>query len=175
MMLQAGPQQQLLAILAAHRGALAAVFTGHTHMDEYRIAVLAMQGLPGITSDMGNAPAFKTFTVAGGSALQDYLSFTLDLSNPSASFQPFYDFSTAYGLSAPLGPSLAALFFELSTSPAAQSSYRAYYGSGHAPSKPITDLDWPVYWCGIAFMGSQGFGDCVNSLAPDVIPATTAP
>ena len=66
MMLQAGPQQQLLAILAAHRGTLGAAFTGHTHMDEYRIAVLAMQGLPGITSDMGNAPAFKTFTVSGG-------------------------------------------------------------------------------------------------------------
>ena len=175
MMLQAGPQQQLLAILAAHRGALGAAFTGHTHMDEYRIAVLAMQGLPGITSDMGNAPAFKTFTVSGGSALQDYVSLTLDLANPSASFQPFYDFSSAYGLSAPLGPSLAALFFELSTSPAAQSSYRGYYGSGHAPSKPITDLDWPVYWCGIAFMGSQGLGECVNGMAPAVTPATTAP
>ncbi len=175
MMLQAGPQQRLLAILAAHRGAVAAVFTGHTHMDEYRIAVVAMQGLPGITSDMGNAPAFKTFTVTGASALQDYVSLSLDLANPSASFQPYYDFSSAYGLPAPLGSSLAALFFELLSSPAAQSAYRGNYGSGHAPNKPITDLDWPVYWCGIAFMGSQGLGDCVNSMAPGVSPAATAP
>jgi sphingomyelin phosphodiesterase acid-like 3 len=162
MMLQAGPQQRLLEILAAHRGALAAAFTGHTHMDEYRIAAIAMQGLPGITSDMGNAPAFKAFTVSGGFALQDYVSWTLDLANPSSSFQPYYEFSTAYGLPAPLGTSLAALFFELMTSPAARSSYQGRYGSGHAPSKPITDLNWPVYWCGIAFMGSQGLADCVN-------------
>jgi hypothetical protein len=175
MMLQAGPQQRLLAVLAAHRGALAAAFTGHTHMDEYRIAVIAMQGLPGITSDMGNAPAFKTFTVSDASTLQDYVSFSLDLANPSASFQPYYAFSSAYGLPSPLDPSLAALFFELLSSPPAQSTYRGNYGSGHAPSKPITDLDWPVYWCGIAFMGSQGRGDCVNSMAPAVSPATTAP
>jgi hypothetical protein len=162
MMLQADPQQRLLAILAAPRGALGAAFTGHTHMDEYRIAVIAMQGLPGITSDMGNAPAFKTFTVSGGSALQDYVSWALDLANPSASFQPFYDFSEAYGLPAPLGPSLAVLLPELMTSPAAQSGYRGRYGSGHAPAKPITDLDWPVYWCGIALMGAQELGDCVN-------------
>ena len=133
MMLQAGPQQRLLAILAAHRGALAAAFTGHTHMDEYRIAVIAMQGLPGITSDMGNAPAFKTFTVSGDSALQDYVSWTLDLATPSASFQPYYDFSSAYGLPAPLETSLAALLPKLMTSPADQSGYRGRYGSGHAP------------------------------------------
>ena len=162
MMLQAGPQQRLLEILAAHRGALAAAFTGHTHMDEYRIAVVALQGLPGITSDMGNAPAFKTFTVSGDSALQDYVSWTLDLATPSASFQPYYTFSSAYGLPAPLETSLAALVPKLMTSPTDQSGYQARYGSGHAPSKPITGLNWPVYWCGIAFMGSQGLADCVN-------------
>ncbi len=175
MMLQAGPQERLLAILAAHRGALAAAFTGHTHMDEYRIAVIAMQGIPGITSDMGNAPAFKTFTVSGGWALQDYVSWALDLADPSASFQPTYDFGTAYGLPAPLGTSLAALFFDLGTSPAAQAGYRGRYGSGHAPAKPITDLGWPVYWCGIALMQSQGLGDCVNAMAPGVSPAARAP
>jgi len=160
--LKASPQQRLLEILAAHRGALAAAFTGHTHMDEYRIAVIAMQGLPGITSDMGNAPAFKTFTVSGELALRDYVSWTLDLATPSAPFQPYYAFSSAYGLPAPLESSLAALFFELRTSPATQSGYQGRYGSGHAPSKPITALNWPVYWCGIAFMESQGLADCVN-------------
>jgi hypothetical protein len=175
MMLQAGPQQRLLAILAAHPGAVAAAFSGHTHMDEFRIAVVPVQGLPGITSDMGNAPAFKAFTVSGGWALQDYVSFTLDLATPSASFQPWYDFSSAYGIPAPLDPSLAALFFDLRTSPVAQSGYRDRYGSGHPPEKGITDLDWPVYWCGIAFLGSQGLADCVNGMASAVSPAATAP
>ena len=43
-----------------------------------------------------------------------------------------------------------------------QAGYRERYGSGHAPSKPITDLNWPVYWCGIAVLGQDGLTDCVN-------------
>ena len=121
MMLQASPQQHLLEILAARRGALVAAFTGHTHMDEYRMAVVAMQGLPGITSDMGNAPAFKTFTVSGGSALQDYVSWTLDLGHPVRVLPALImNFSTAYGLPPPLETSLAALLPKLMTSPTDQ-------------------------------------------------------
>ena len=162
MMLQAPLQARLLGILAAHRDALAAVFTGHTHMDEYRIAGVALQGIPGITSLLGNAPAFKTFTVAADATLLDYASWALDLSDPSAAFQPTYDFSVAYALPSPLGPSQAALFLELGTSPAAQSGYRGRYGSGHAPVTPITDLNWPVYRCGIVFMGAEDLASCVN-------------
>jgi hypothetical protein len=124
-----------------------------------------MLGIPGITSDMGNAPGFKTFTVADGATLQDYVTWSLDLSVPTASFQPYYDFSVAYGLPAPLGPSLAALIPRLRTAGTAQAGYRGRYGLGHVPNKPITDVNWPVYGCGITFMGSQGLADCVNGPA----------
>jgi sphingomyelin phosphodiesterase acid-like 3 len=162
MMLQAGPQDRLLAILAAHRDVVTAAFTGHTHMDEYRLAAVALQGLPGVTPLMGNSPAFKTFTVSSDTTLQDYVSWTLDLGSPSAAFQPCYGFSAAYGLADPLGSSLPALLPQLRSVPGTQAGYRDRYGSGHAPSKPITDLNWPVYWCGIAFLGPGGLTDCVN-------------
>jgi sphingomyelin phosphodiesterase acid-like 3 len=162
MMLQAQYQDRLLTILDAHRDALAAAFTGHTHMDEFRIAVTALQGIPGITPLMGNAPAFKSFTVGEGSTLEDYVSWSLDLSDASASFQPYYDFQVAYGLPAPLSPSLEALVLQLASPGPAQAGYRGRYGSGHPPEKAITDLNWPVYRCGITFMGSQGIQDCVN-------------
>jgi len=162
MMLQAGPQDGLLAILAAHRDVVTAAFTGHTHMDEYRLAAIALQGIPGVTPLMGNSPAFKTFTVSPDTTLEDYVSWTLDLGSPSASFQPYYTFSTAYGLADPLATSLPALLPQLRSVPGAQAGYRDRYGSGHAPSKPITDLNWPVYWCGIAFLGQDGLTNCVN-------------
>jgi sphingomyelin phosphodiesterase acid-like 3 len=162
MMLQAQAQEELLAILAAHRDVVTAVFTGHTHMDEYRLAAVALQGLPGVTPLMGNSPAFKTFTVSPDTTLQDYVSWTLDLGIPSAAFQPYYDFSTAYGLAAPLASSLPALLPQLRSVPGAQAGYRERYGSGHAPSKPVTALNWPVYWCGIAVLGQDGLTDCVN-------------
>ena len=162
MMLQAEPQDRLLAILAAHRDVVTAAFTGHTHMDEYRLAAVALQGLPGVTPLLGNSPAFKTFTVSPDTTLQDYVSWTLDLGNPSAAFQPYYTFSTAYGLADPLASSLPALLPQLRSVPGMQAGYRERYGSGHAPSKPVTDLNWPVYWCGIALLGQDRLTDCVN-------------
>jgi sphingomyelin phosphodiesterase acid-like 3 len=162
MMLQAGPQDRLLAILAAHRDVVTAAFTGHTHMDEYRLAAIALQGLPGVTPLLGTSPAFKTFTVSPDTTLKDYVSWTLDLGNPSAAFQPYYTFSTAYGLADPLASSLPALLPQLRSVPGMQAGYRERYGSGHAPSKPVTDLNWPVYWCGIALLEQGGLTDCVN-------------
>jgi sphingomyelin phosphodiesterase acid-like 3 len=162
MMMQAGLQAELLAILAAHRDVVTAAFTGHTHMDEYRLAAIALQGLPGVTPLLGNSPAFKTFTISPDTTLEDYVSWTLDLGNPSATFQPCYTFSTAYGFAEPLASSLPALLPQLRSVPGTQAGYRERYGSGHAPSKPITDLNWPVYWCGIALLGPDGLTDCVN-------------
>jgi sphingomyelin phosphodiesterase acid-like 3 len=162
MMLQAQAQEELLAILAAHRDVVTAVFTGHTHMDEYRLAAVALQGLPGVTPLLGNSPAFKTFTVSPDTTLQDYVSWTLDLGNPSAAFQPYYAFSTAYGLADPLAVALPVLLPQLRSAPGAQAGYQERYGSGHAPGKPITAINWPVYWCGIAVLGQDGLTDCVN-------------
>ena len=162
MMLQSAAQERLLAILSAHQDVVTAVFTGHTHMDEYRLASVALQGLPGVTPLLGNSPAFKVFTVSPETALEGYVSWTLDLGNPSAAFQPWYTFSTAYGIAGPLAVSLPALLPQLRSVPGAQSGYRDRYGSGHAPSTPITDLNWPVYWCGIALLAQDGLTDCVN-------------
>ena len=47
MMLRAAPQDELLAILAAHRDVVTAAFTGHTHMDEYRLAAIPSRAFPG--------------------------------------------------------------------------------------------------------------------------------
>jgi len=162
MMLQSGPQEVFLAILAAHRDVVTAAFTGHTHMDEYRLGAIALQGIPGVTPLMGNSPGFKTFTISPDTTLEDYVSWTLDLGNPSATFQPYYGFSTAYGLAEPLASSLPTLLPQLRSAPDTQAGYRDRYGSGHAPSKAITDLKWPVYWCGIALLGQDGLTDCIN-------------
>jgi hypothetical protein len=162
MMMQAELQAELLAILAAHRDVVTAAFTGHTHMDEYRLAAIALQGLPGVTPLLGNSPAFRTYTVSPDTTFADYTSWTLDLGNASAAFQPYYTFSAAYGLADPLAFSLPALLPQLRSVPGMQAGYRERYGSGHPPSKPITDLNWPVYWCGIALLGQDGLADCVN-------------
>lgn len=55
-----------------------------------------------------------------------------------------------------------AHFPRLATSAEAQGEYRLHYYSGHAAASPITGLVWPVYWCGINWMGRQENVECVN-------------
>jgi hypothetical protein len=58
---------------------------------------------------------------------------------------------------------LLLAFPELVTNNTKQTRYRNSYYSGYNLLNPITDTNWPVYWCGIGKMDQQEFIDCVNS------------
>ncbi len=100
----------------------------------------------------------------------DYSSLNYDLATTPEQFEGYYTFSAAYSAQGFLDHSLTELFPELVTNKTKQSRYRGYYFSGHNYSiptvntqNPITDGNWPVYWCGIARMGQQELLDCVNA------------
>ena len=61
-----------------------------------------------------------------------------------------------------LGVSLEELFPLLKIDPIQQGLYKGHYYSGHDSASPITDTNWPVYWCGISEMAQQDYMDCVN-------------
>jgi hypothetical protein len=147
---------------------MALKFAGHTHMDEFRIAtgeVFCMT--PGLTAYSNNNPAYKILTISNETlAATDYTAMYYDLATNPGQFNPYYTFSTAYGMSGPLSTSLAQLWPALVTDTAKQSLYRTYYYSGHAYSatfSPITNLNWPVFWSGIAKMPQQDFINAVNA------------
>jgi sphingomyelin phosphodiesterase acid-like 3 len=85
-------------------------------------------------------------------------------------FNSYYTFSTAYLMHGFLNDSLLQLYPELARENAKQQLYREHYFPGHHYSvpvanalKPITDLNWPVYWCGIGKMDQQELIHCVNA------------
>jgi hypothetical protein len=166
-------QTSFLQILSKYPGLITQTLTAHTHMDEYRIVSpdnLA-DTTPSIAPYFGNNPAFKVFTFSSETLkATDYTSLNYDLATNTEQFNSYYTFSTAYLMQGPLNDSLLQLYPELATENAKQALYREHYFSGHNYSvpignifNPITDKNWPVFWCGIGHMGEQELIDCVNS------------
>jgi len=173
MMWKADYQASFLQILSKYPGIIALTLAAHTHMDEYRIMSSSdvLEITPAIAPYFGNNPAFKIFTFSHDTFKPtDYSILNYDLATNPGQFNGYYTFSAAYFVQGLLDDSLAQLFPALVTNNAKQSLYRGHYFSGHNYSipvtntfNPITDKNWPVYWCGIGTMEQQELIDCVNS------------
>lgn len=160
---QPDPQLRFLQIMNAHRDVVAATFAGHTHVDEYRLPAGSLEISSSISPVYGNDPAYKTFTFADDSlSLTDYTTTNLRLGDARPVYEAYYTFSTAYPVSGPLDSALGSLFPMLRAAAQPQATYRQRYYAGHDAGSPITDANWPVYWCGIAKMARQDVVDCVN-------------
>lgn len=166
-------QTSFLQILSKYPGLITQTLTAHTHMDEYRIVAPGnlADTTPSIAPYFGNNPAFKVFSFSYDTfKATDYTSLNYDLATMPGQFNSYYTFSAAYLMQGFLNDSLLQLYPELATKNAKQQLYRGHYFSGHNYTipitntfNPITDKNWPVYWCGIGHMDEQGLIDCVNS------------
>lgn len=166
-------QTSFLQILSKYPGLITQMLTAHTHMDEYRIVSpgIPADTTPSIAPYFGNNPAFKVFTFSGETFKAiDYTSLNYDLAVNPEQFNSYYTFSKAYLMQGFMDDSFLQLYPELATENTKQQLYRGSYFSGHNYTipvtntfNPITDKDWPVFWCGIGKMGQQELIDCVNS------------
>ncbi len=167
-------QSRFLAILANYPGTVSLTLAGHTHMDDYRILTDsdALEVIPAIASYSGNNPAYKVFTVSTDTFKPiDYRSLNYDLATNPPQFTTYYTFSVAYSLHGFLDASLVQLTPALVSNASKQALYRGCYYSGYntpvsaadTQINPMTNTNWPIYWCGIGKMRQQEFIDCVNS------------
>ncbi len=164
-------QERFSGIVHEYRDVIQYGFSGHTHMDEYRLSVNGEGGpsvpvlvTPGISPLFGNNSAFKKFSMEPDSwELLDYESLTYRFKEDSNRFLPEYRFSSAYQMEGPLESSLATLWPWLSSDSTGQQNYIHFYYSGHDADNPISDMNWPAYWCAIGHMDREGYIRCVNS------------
>ena len=166
MMWKTAYQTGFLQTVAKYPGVITMTLAGHTHLDEYRILPSSevVEIAPAISTRNGNDPAFKVLTVARDTLkTSDYVSLNYDLTAKPVQFTTYYLFSTSYGLQGLLNDSLTELFPLMRTDRTKQALYRGYYYSGNNALNPITDTNWPIYWCGIGNMGQPEFINCVNS------------
>ena len=163
-------QSRFLEICDRYAHVIDAVFSGHTHMDEYRLILdrdgevyKAAMVTPAVSPQYGNNPAFKVFTLRGEDWKPlDYRSVNCDLDLSAPDFSTYYVFSEAYATQKPLEASLVALFPKMTMDSSDRRDYARFYYSGHDASDIINDVNWSAYWCGIGEMNKQEYIECVN-------------
>jgi len=166
MMWTAGRYERFMAVFDKYPGLITMTLAAHTHMDEYRILSPGnvLEITPAISPVFGKNPAFKVFSVASDTLkASDYQVFNCKLAALPVRFDCYYRFSTAYSMVGPLNASLSELRPQLVSDGAKQALYRGSYYSGYNVLNPITDTNWPIYWCGIGEMVEQAFIDAVNA------------
>lgn len=164
-------QQSYNEIVADYSDIIDSIFSGHTHMDEYRLSVEnssdlhgAVISIPAITPFFGNNPAFKTLTLVWGAwQIENYHSFYNPLASGNLSFSSYYSFASVYNMNELLDAALADLAPELNTNGTKKQAYINYYYLGHESSNPINNINWPAYHCGITKMDKDDYIDCINS------------
>lgn len=164
-------QECFLEITKRYDHVIEAVFSGHTHMDEYRLllendgaAYKATIVTPSVSPVFGNDPAFKVVTMDRENwELLDYHSVAYHLGSAFPEFSTYYVFSEAYSTEMPLKLSLISLFPNLATDTLNQQAYARFYYSGHNAADNINATNWPAYWCGIGKMVQEEYIECVNS------------
>ena len=161
---------RFLEICLKYQSVIEIIFSGHTHMDEYRL-ILDRDGepykativTPAVSPQFGNNPAFKVITLRGEDWKPlNYTTVSCDLNLSSPDFSTYYVFSEAYSTEMPLEESLVDLFPKMKNNDSDRKNYARFYYSGHDDANIIDDTTWPAYWCGIGRMNRGEYIECVN-------------
>lgn len=167
-------QARFLEIMNAYPDLSITFFSGHTHMDEFRLiyndartntpATVLVQ--PAISPVFGNNPAYKVFSInLKNWELLDYTAQVLSINKSSEEFILEYKFRTEYNLSNASAPNMAALSNALASDEAKKNSYIRYYYSD-SPRSAITDTKWPAYRCSTGYVRANKYKTCVNNSVP---------
>lgn len=170
MMLKESYNTGLLNIIGKYSPLVDASFSGHTHMDDFR--VVASSGVPSffthITPSLspvfGNNPAFQRFEYDRSSgAITDYATYFLKnfptlRNRDNAHWELEYDFGKAYGQKGYTPAALAVIYRSLENSAALRADYLRFYSSG--TRNGVTEKSWKAYWCAIGNTDARSFADC---------------
>ncbi len=170
LMLKESYNSGLLNIIGKYSPLVEASFSGHTHMDDFR--VVADSGgpsffthiTPSLSPVFGNNPAFQRFEYDRNSeAITDYATYTLKnfptlKKGEQAHWEVEYDYGKTYGQNGYTTTALAALYRSLENNKEFRADYMRFYSSG--TRSDITDKNWRAYWCSIGNADAISFADC---------------
>lgn len=145
---------------ALDRGRVPALVFGHLHMSTYRVGrETPMLGVPSISPQFGNNPAFLTATVRRNGEIADFIAYARDLGRKRSRWRREYRFRDTYGLPAFDVASLTRLQALLASDAELRRAYEHFYVSGGMD--PITEAQYPVYACGSIALEVEEFAACV--------------
>jgi hypothetical protein len=170
MMLKENYNTGLLNIIWKYATLVEASFSGHTHMDDFRVLTdsgrhtLVTHITPSVSPVFGNNPAFQRFEYDRGSgAISDYATFILKNFSTlgkaeDARWEMEYDYGNIYGQKGYTPAALAVLYKSLENSTAVRADYMRFYSSGTRGG--VNDKNWKAYWCAIGNADARSFADC---------------
>jgi hypothetical protein len=166
-----GPLARFLEIVLRHERAIAAIFSGHTHMDDFRIlrhaggqAAVYLGITPAVSPQFGNNPGFKVFSYDPASGrLADCETHYLDLNASRPLWRGEYGFLQAYGGIAGVGAldpaSGLALWQTLVADGRAREIFTTHYRVSNRVS-PYDQAEFAAYWCAMANQDPEAFRQC---------------
>lgn len=170
MMLKESYNAGLMKILEKYAPLVEASFSGHTHMDDFR--VVSSDGTPkyfihitpSVSPVFGNNPAFQRFEYDKGlGTITDYTTYILkNLSTArneeDADWEMEYDYLTAYRQNGYTLAGAAALYRSMEHNASVRADYIRFY-SGET-GRVISDNNWKAFWCGIGNVDVTSFAAC---------------
>lgn len=165
--------RQFIDLVSKYREIVQIVFSGHTHMDDFRVIgtgqtpLVANKLVPSISPIFRNSPGFQVYQYDRMSGVvRNYQTYYL--SNLSTAGKPTaleqlewkleYDFKSAYGAEAIDVSELTEIAHELQTDTSIQDLYMRYYSVSGPPAFNVRML--PAYSCAILHTTIEEFEKC---------------
>jgi hypothetical protein len=164
---------RFLQIMENHKDMNVVFFSGHTHMDEFRLLYDAGRvsnpdpifGQPAVSPIFGNNPGYRLIHVSAPTwDLQNYTTYYLPLDSAN-DFSLEYRFNTRYGLNSLDSSAMENLADNLVSGGTAKVDYTDFYYMRSARSI-INDTNGPAYRCSTKYVRPADYRICVNSAAP---------
>jgi len=160
-----------ISLIKKYATTVEVIFAGHTHRDEFRLIsdggppFAAIHVAPSVSPSSNSNPSFKLYMYqpASGDILDSttYVLTNLETAKNAgeANWSREYSFTQAYG-TLPTLTGFTQVYAKLGSDPEIRKSYRAFFGTGSAKNKFITDATWEAFRCGIGLTDIDAYQAC---------------
>jgi hypothetical protein len=157
-----------LNLLAPYRDLIDAEFTGHTHMDDFRVMVdrkgkpaFFTHIAPAVSPVHNNNPGFQVMLYDKESGeIKDMATYYTPLDAPGSPWKLEYDFREAYSLPAYNLDSLISLANAIENDPAVRAKFIQYMPVSCTDDPPATLANWRFYGCAHLNMDPHSYKNC---------------
>ncbi len=158
----------LLNILAPYRDLIDAEFTGHTHMDDFRVMV-DQQGKPAFFTHIApaispvhhNNPGFQVMLYdRENGGIKDMATYYTPLDSPGSPWKLEYDFDQAYSLPGYNMDSLISLANAIENDPSVRAKFIQYMPVSCTDDPPATMANWRFFGCAHLNLDPDSYKNC---------------
>lgn len=158
------------AAVSRYAASIPVIFTGHTHMDDFRLLGDTGAGTfalvtPGISPVFGQNPGFRIFTLADDGGLLDQSTYALTNLTTAATagdavWREEYRFRAAWSVPRVDLSALQSVYERIASDEAAAAQYVTFYAVSNPAGVGLTPANDDAYVCAAGATGTAAFVQC---------------